>query len=286
MPFQIYLVYIIFIRIKEIPINMLKGIYKAYKKNGTIYYRSSITYMNKHISLGSFDDPVSAHNCYLFAKNIVEESNDLLSDYHFDFPLSFSKWVVLHNFRDNRLYFKTPIYLHKSYFSYHLSLTEELFFDIDDLFYYSTHRIHKRNGYYFVNDYGMQISILNRYHIKNHAVKGRDYVFIDHDDHNYRYDNINIINPYYGVIKEETSTYTSYKSVINVNGVYIIGHYNDIHMAAIAYNKAVDYLDSLVHYNKQFPKNYLVDIDSNAYKDIYKRITLNQKLSHIANKHQ
>ena len=33
---------------------MLPGVYIAYKKNGTAYYRASITYRNKHISLGSF----------------------------------------------------------------------------------------------------------------------------------------------------------------------------------------------------------------------------------------
>ena len=33
---------------------MKKGVYTATKKDGTLYYRSSITFQNKHISLGSF----------------------------------------------------------------------------------------------------------------------------------------------------------------------------------------------------------------------------------------
>ena len=33
---------------------MPAGVYTAYKKDGTVYYRSSITHKNKHISLGSF----------------------------------------------------------------------------------------------------------------------------------------------------------------------------------------------------------------------------------------
>ena len=34
---------------------MLPGVYKAARKDGTLYYRCSITYQNKHISLGSFE---------------------------------------------------------------------------------------------------------------------------------------------------------------------------------------------------------------------------------------
>lgn len=34
-----------------------------------------------------------------------------------------------------------------------------------------------RGGYYFVNDYGMQTSILSRFGVRSHSVKGRDYVF-------------------------------------------------------------------------------------------------------------
>ena len=33
---------------------MAAGVYIARKKNGEIYFRSSITYRNRHISLGSF----------------------------------------------------------------------------------------------------------------------------------------------------------------------------------------------------------------------------------------
>ena len=34
---------------------MLPGVYQAKKKDDTIYFRSSITYSGKHISLGSFE---------------------------------------------------------------------------------------------------------------------------------------------------------------------------------------------------------------------------------------
>lgn len=76
--------------------------------------------------------------------------------------LPHEKIIILLNFRDNGLYFKNPIYLRKGYFSYFLSEHEELKFDIDDLFYYSSHKIQKRQGHLFVSDYGMQYSILSR----------------------------------------------------------------------------------------------------------------------------
>ena len=45
----------------------LPGAFKAQKKDGTIYYRSSITYKNKHISLGSFKTEEEASGAYIEA---------------------------------------------------------------------------------------------------------------------------------------------------------------------------------------------------------------------------
>ena len=50
---------------------MLSGVYQATKKNGTIYYRSSITYQNKHISLGSFELESDAHRAYVEASELL-----------------------------------------------------------------------------------------------------------------------------------------------------------------------------------------------------------------------
>ena len=36
----------------------LPGVYKTNKKDGTLYYRASINYKGKHISLGSFDNEI------------------------------------------------------------------------------------------------------------------------------------------------------------------------------------------------------------------------------------
>lgn len=52
---------------------MLKGVFPATKKDGTIYYRTSINYSGKHISLGSFASQEMAHLAY-------KEASQTLSD--------------------------------------------------------------------------------------------------------------------------------------------------------------------------------------------------------------
>ncbi len=154
---------------------MLPGVYQAKKKDNTIYFRSSITYSGKHISLGSFDTEEKAHEAYLYAGRLLAGKEITLTSYKKENPvLSFSKWVSLINFRDNGIYIKTPIYLFQKYFHYYFSPENYLIFDTDDLFYYSTRTISRRGGHLFVADYGMQVNILSRYGIKNYAVAGRD----------------------------------------------------------------------------------------------------------------
>ena len=142
---------------------MLKGVFPATKKDGTIYYRTSINYSGKHISLGSFASEEMAHLAYKEASQTLSDAVITIDNvYSHKNILPHEKIIILLNFRDNGLYFKNPIYLRKGYFSYFLSEHEELKFDIDDLFYYSSHKILKRQGHLYVNDYGMQITILNR----------------------------------------------------------------------------------------------------------------------------
>ena len=51
---------------------MLKGVFPATKKDGTIYYRTSINYSGKHISLGSFASEEMAHLAYKEASQTRE----------------------------------------------------------------------------------------------------------------------------------------------------------------------------------------------------------------------
>ena len=57
------------------------GVYTARKKDGTIYYRSSVTFMNKHISLGSFDSFDIANKVYNESKFILYDLNISIGDY-------------------------------------------------------------------------------------------------------------------------------------------------------------------------------------------------------------
>ena len=176
---------------------MKKGVFITYKKDGTPYYRSSFTFQNKHISLGSFSSEEQAGLAYEEALLLCTDESLTLTSYQEKAPvLSFAKWVSILNFRDNHLYFKTPIYLKPHYFEYYLSEEMILKFDVDDLFFYSTHTIMKRGGHLFVADYGLQLNILNRYGIKNFAVAGKDYRFVNGDNTDFRYKNIHIMNRY------------------------------------------------------------------------------------------
>jgi hypothetical protein len=265
---------------------MIAGVYTTLKKNKETYYRTSVTYRNKHISLGSFSDEVVAGAVYQEALAILSDA-----DTYYINPgssttsynkchsfISFEKFVILINFRDHHIYFKTPIYLGQHYFLYFLNTNMILRFDVDDLFYYANHKIMSRGGYLYVNDYGMQTNILSRYGIKNHAVLGRDYIHINGDDHDYRYQNLHIINRYQGVTKIIHRGFTRYRAKIHIQGDFTIGTYTSETEAAIAYNKAVDMLSSLVPITYQ--KNYIEDLSDIDYAKIYNHVRISSKIRH------
>lgn len=253
-----------------------KGVFLAYKQDKTPYYRTSLTYKGKHISLESKDTLSEASLCYEEAVGLLN-SDKSIEDYYKESPLSFSKWVILINFRDNDIYFKTPIYLLKNYFFYYISCDRVLKFDADDLFYYSTHTITVRNGHMFVADYGMQVNILSRYGIRNHAVAGRDYIFVNGDSNDFTYNNIKVINKYYGVEKITDNGKTKYKARIHVNGDFIIGYYDTEEMAAIAYNKAAEILNKN-GLKKNFPENYIENLSAIEFAKIYNKVTISKKI--------
>lgn len=255
----------------------LPGVFPAQKKNGTVYYRSSITYKRKHISLGSYETPYKAYAAYLEASELISNGSLSIRDHSSLRALPFIKWVSVINFRDNGIYISTPIYLHKKYFEYLLSPTQILKFDIDDLFYYSSRKIMKRGRHFFVADYGMQVNIANRYGIKNYAVIGRDYRFVNGDIMDFRYENIEIFNSYYGVSKKESKKGIFYTAKIHINGNYTVGTYPTSTEAAIAYNKAVDILKK-AGVTKNFTPNYIEGLSPSAYADIYSGLSISPKI--------
>lgn len=255
----------------------LEGVYIATKKNGETYYRSSITFRRKHISLGSFPDALTAHKAYQMACKIITDLQITIMDYHPSLVLPFEKWVILINFRDNHIYLGHPIYVRPKFFYYYLSFDHVLKFDSDDLFYYSSHKIMARGNHYFVADYGMQVSILSRYGIKSYAVPGVDYKFLNGDTTDFRRENLSIQNTYHGVRRINSKGKTKYYVRIHINGYYHVGTYQDILHAAIAYNKAVDVLHR--HgLTKKFIPNYIDSITAREYAEIYSQVKISPKI--------
>ena len=257
----------------------LPGVYTAVRKNRTIYYRASLTYRGKHISLGSYDRAEDAHQAYLIARSLISDTSVSLTDYTADSLLSFEKWVCLLNFRDNGIYFSSPIYIRPKFFYYYFSLSDFFIFDSEDLFYYSSRKISRRGGHYFVADYGMQINIMSRYGIKNYAVEGRDYRFINGNNQDMRYENIEIINRYNGVNMITEGGKTLYQVKIHVKGNITVGTYRSEAEAAIAYNKAIDLLKK-AGVDKAYVPNYMEGMSPAAYADLYAAVKISSGVRH------
>ena len=195
-------------------------------------------------------------------------------------PLSFEKWVVLINLRDNGLYFATPVYLMKTYFIYYLEPETELKFDLEDLFYYASHKIMRRGGHLFVADYGMQVTLSSRYGIKNYAVPGKDFLFINGDSFDFRYENIKILNTYHGVSLIRRKGKTVYRARIHLKSYYLIGYYESAVEAAVAYNKAVDIIKKRLP-DKNYEMNYIAELKASEYADLYDRISISDNIYRI-----
>lgn len=259
--------------------NQIAGVSTAKKKDGTVYYRSSITLHSRHVSLGSFSTPEEAGQAYREACDIVREGLYVLEDYSsHSFCLDFSKFVILLNYRNTGIYFKNPIYLQTGHFLYYFSPEQYLIFDREDLFFYATHKIQVRGGYYFICDYGSQYNILTRYGIKNYAKKGIDYVFVNQNEWDFRYENIRVINEYIGVSEKRDQNSVFYECVIHINGNLIVGRYPDKTQAAIAYNKAADTLNA-GGITRQYVRNYLTHLSSEEYHCIYDQTRISKRIS-------
>ncbi len=260
---------------------LMPGVFAARKKNGAVYYRSSITFHSKHISLGSFDTESGAHEAYLDALNLIKSGEPLVpEDYSKKIckALSFKKWVALTNFKNNGIYIKTPIYLKNTFFYYYISQNDVLIFDADDLFYYSNHSIMRRGGHLFVAEYGMQTNIASRYGIRGFARPGTDFIFVNGDCRDFRYENIKVFNAYQGVTVEKNGGLPDYAARIHVNGNILVGRYPSLIQAAVAYNKAADALGAR-GVKKSFKKNYIEELSADEYMKIYDEIEISEKIS-------
>lgn len=259
----------------------LAGVFTSQKVSGEKYYRASITYQLKHISLGSYATAVEANKAYKKASLILTSSEGeqfKIEDYRrLGEPFLFDKWVMLINLKENGMYCRNPILLKHKYFIYYLDPDTPLKFDVDDLFYYMKHKIMRRGGHLFVSEYGMQINLLSRYGIKNYAVPNRDYRFANGDSTDYRYRNIQIINRYHGVTKDTVRGAVVYTAKIHIVGDIIVGRYLSETEAAIAYNKAAAILKSK-GLKKDFPENYVDEYNEIQYAKIYHSLRINRRI--------
>ncbi|MDE5891656.1 MAG: hypothetical protein K2H45_01900, partial [Acetatifactor sp.] len=55
----------------------MEGVYQTTKKNGEVYYRSSLTYRRRHISLGSYRDALLAQRAYSTASRLIASDSKL-----------------------------------------------------------------------------------------------------------------------------------------------------------------------------------------------------------------
>lgn len=262
---------------------MKTGAYKATTKDGKTVYRSKISYRGKSVSLGTYETEEEANGAYYEAKKLYADDmisidevflGDRLRERMQSTFLPSDKVVSIINHRDHNIYIKTPIYIRNGYISYYMRDGKELKFDMDELFYYSSHRILKRGNSLYVNDFGMQYRILDRYGIHHNSVSGVDYTFVNGDELDFRSANIVVVNPYFGVRKkEELTARPYYETKIHLNGDFIVGRYSSQIKAAIAYNKACDYARE--HgFLKEFAQNYVDEISPREYAEIYYDIQL------------
>ena len=262
------------------------GVYEAKKKDGTVYYRASMTYKGKHISLGSRGTVEEANALYKEAHALLN-SDLFITDYSDECALSFDKWVILINFRDNGVYIKNPIYLSKRFFSYFLDVNTELKFDNEDLFFYSIHKIQVRGGHLFCENFGAQINLKSRYGIRPYAVVGRDYNFVNGDDTDYRYANIEVVNSYHGVTEQVNARLKkSYIARIHIKGVYYLGTFTTAEEAAIAYNKAHDLLSDTDIAKPKTPINYIENMPASTYAQLYSGVKLSENYIKLIEEHR
>lgn len=245
-------------------------------KGDVTTYKVYLLYSKKKIYLGSYD-------CHAKASRALEEANHIMNAPfgHLDFTTSvidYKKIITLCNFRDHKVYIKNPIYLKDKYFYYYLSKDIILTFDMKDLLFFSTYKICKRGNYLYIQDSISQQSLLNRFGILSHSISGKDYLFKNGNAYDFRRDNIEIINTYKGVTKKVKNQETFYTASIYTDKPILLGYYSSEIEAAIAYNKAIDFLMANSSNCRNYIPNDIPFLTKAEYDAIYDHLKLSPRL--------
>lgn len=250
-------------------------IYPVQKKDKTDY-RVYYLFHSKKVYIGLYPSLTLAKQAYAFAEELLQSCwgiEDLK-----EAKISFLKCVSLINLRDHNMYLTSPIYVHDNYFDYYLSTELKLIFDLQDLFFFSTNKIHKRGNYIYIENSVSQTSILNRFHIPPNSVYNVDYYLINGNRYDFRRKNICVINHYIGVSREIKYKEEVYVARIIQKVPLVIGHYNSELKAAIAYNKAAELIMSKDS-SKYYKLNQIDYLTSTEYNAIYEALPISPRLT-------
>lgn len=248
------------------------------KQSGdTVKYRVYYMYQSKKIYIGIYETSEKAQEVYAWVDTKMS-SGFSLEDY-LGSPIAFDKFITLLNFKNNGAYFSVPIYIFPDHFKYYLSEDFYMIFSLKDLFFISNYKIHKRGQYLYINIGTRQENLLKRFGISNHATYGVDYLMHNGNRYDLRRENIHILNHYKGVQYEDKYHTKTYVARIRTTQYLVIGHYDSELLAAIAYNKAVDYLEKSSS-SCSYEKNEFPFLTRQEYQSLYDKVEVSKRLTH------
>lgn len=251
-------------------------IYPAKKDHYRVYY----LYKSRKIYIGLYNNYDQATLAYDFTHHLFNSSFSI-EDFTEDCLIPFEKFITCINYRDTGIYIKTPIYIHKDHFKYYFAYNFYLLFDLKDLLYFSTNKIHKRGEYLYTYIGDHQESILKRFGFSKKMTYLTDYCFVNDNRYDFRRHNIKVINHYTGVFSEVKFNKPTFVTRIFTDKYIVVGHYETEVQAAIAYNRAVDLLKDSPFASK-YQKNTFPFLTRHEYEQIYTNLLISKRLIHMS----
>ena len=107
-----------------------------------------------------------------------------------------------------------------------------------------------------------------------------DFLFVNGNKRDFRYENIEIINRYHGVFRKTYQGKTLYETRIHWKGDFIVGRYESETDAAVAYNKAASVLIRK-GYDKKYPVNYVEELSTDEYKNRLGKLKISKTITDL-----